>query len=155
MIFLFVDTVSFAIPRRLHAHHDRGYPLPSRTVTCRRQGNLQPRSIADNSPRMAAFLFCARSRNGSSISAMLSARVPDARDQSRVIHTHADMVRARVFAIASGYEDCDDLDALRADPAFKMACGCLRQVKTSCPSRHCRVLKTRRPGVRLLAWRSG
>src|SRR5271167_3656205 len=57
------------------------------------------------------------------ISAMLTACVPDARDQSRVIHTHADMVRARVFAIASGYEDCDDLDALRADPAFKMACG--------------------------------
>ena len=26
-------------------------------------------------------------------------------------------------AIASGYEDCDDLDALRIDPAFKMACG--------------------------------
>ena len=49
--------------------------------------------------------------------------MPDARDQSRVIHTHADMIRARVFAIASGYEDCDDLDALRIDPAFKMACG--------------------------------
>ena len=57
------------------------------------------------------------------IAAMLSARVPDARDPSRVIHTHADMIRARVFAIASGYEDCDDLDALRIDPAFKMACG--------------------------------
>jgi len=57
------------------------------------------------------------------IAAMLSACVPDARDPSRVIHTHADMIRARVFAIASGYEDCDDLDALRIDPAFKMACG--------------------------------
>ena len=57
------------------------------------------------------------------ISAMLSACVPDARDQSRVIHTHADMARARVFAIASGYEDCDDLDALRIDPVLKMACG--------------------------------
>ena len=57
------------------------------------------------------------------IAAMLSACVPDARDPSRVIHTHTDMIRARVFAIASGYEDCDDLDALRIDPAFKMACG--------------------------------
>jgi hypothetical protein len=28
-----------------------------------------------------------------------------------------------VFAIASGYGDCDDLDALRIDPVFKMACG--------------------------------
>ena len=65
------------------------------------------------------------------------------------------MIRARVFAIASGYEDCDDLDALRIDPAFKMACGRRPgRVKTSCPSQHCRVLKTRRPGALLHAWRS-
>src|SRR5262249_28867386 len=31
--------------------------------------------------------------------------------------------RARMFAIASGHEDCDDLDVLRSDPALKMACG--------------------------------
>ena len=29
----------------------------------------------------------------------------------------------RILAIACGYEDADDLDALRADPAFKLACG--------------------------------
>lgn len=57
------------------------------------------------------------------IATMLSRHVPDARDPSRVVHTHADMIRARMFAIASGYEDCDDLDSLRIDPAFKMACG--------------------------------
>ena len=33
------------------------------------------------------------------------------------------MIRARMFAIACGYEDCDDLDVLRFDPAFKLACG--------------------------------
>src|SRR5256712_6699257 len=33
------------------------------------------------------------------------------------------MTRARMFAIASGHEDCDDLDVLRSDPALKMACG--------------------------------
>ena len=26
-----------------------------------------------------------------------------------------------MFAIACGYEDCDDLDVLRFDPAFKLA----------------------------------
>ena len=57
------------------------------------------------------------------IATMLSRHVPDARDPSRIVHTHADMIRARMFAIASGYEDCDDLDSLRIDPAFKMACG--------------------------------
>ena len=33
------------------------------------------------------------------------------------------MIGARLFAIACGYEDCDDLDVLRVDPAFKLACG--------------------------------
>src|SRR6185436_11326074 len=33
------------------------------------------------------------------------------------------MIRARILAIACGYADADDLDHLRADPAFKLACG--------------------------------
>ena len=48
---------------------------------------------------------------------------PDQRDPTRITHTLADMIRARVFAIACGYEDADDLDFLRTDPAFKLACG--------------------------------
>jgi hypothetical protein len=28
-----------------------------------------------------------------------------------------------MFAICCGYEDADDLDHLRSDPAFKLACG--------------------------------
>lgn len=48
---------------------------------------------------------------------------PDHRDPQRVTHTLADMIRARIFAIACGYEDCNDLDILRKDPAFKLACG--------------------------------
>lgn len=48
---------------------------------------------------------------------------PDRRDPSRITHTLADMIRARTFAIACGYEDADDLDCLRTDPAFKLACG--------------------------------
>ena len=35
----------------------------------------------------------------------------------------ADMIRARIHAIACGYEEADDLDFLRTDPAFKLACG--------------------------------
>jgi hypothetical protein len=33
------------------------------------------------------------------------------------------MVRARVFAIGCRYPDAEDLDALRRDPAFELACG--------------------------------
>lgn len=35
----------------------------------------------------------------------------------------ADILRERVFAIACGYPDGNDLDVLRKDPAFKMARG--------------------------------
>ena len=58
---------------------------------------------------------------------LLAGRVTDARDPASTTHTYADMMRARMFAIACGYEDCDDLDALRFDPAFKLACGRLAE----------------------------
>jgi hypothetical protein len=48
---------------------------------------------------------------------------PDRRDPARITHSLADMIRARIFAICCGYEDADDLDRLRTDPAFKLACG--------------------------------
>src|SRR5260370_16562118 len=40
-----------------------------------------------------------------------------------MVDTMADMIRAGIFAICCGYEDADDLDVLRSDPAFKLACG--------------------------------
>ena len=49
--------------------------------------------------------------------------LPDRRDPTRVVHSLVDMFRARMFAICCGYEDADDLDHLRSDPAFKLACG--------------------------------
>jgi hypothetical protein len=33
------------------------------------------------------------------------------------------MAMARMVMIAAGYEDCDDVDALRSDPALKIAVG--------------------------------
>jgi Transposase DDE domain group 1 len=53
----------------------------------------------------------------------LAALMPDHRDPAQITHTMADILRARVFAIACGYPDADDLDFLRKDPAFKLACG--------------------------------
>ncbi|MEM8628323.1 MAG: IS1380 family transposase, partial [Pseudomonadota bacterium] len=47
----------------------------------------------------------------------------DARAPARIQHTYAEMVTAHMIAIACGYEDCDDLDALKSDPALKIACG--------------------------------
>jgi hypothetical protein len=53
----------------------------------------------------------------------LAAVIPDHRDPALTTHTVADILRARVFAIACGYPDANDLDQLRHDPAFKLACG--------------------------------
>ena len=44
-------------------------------------------------------------------------------DALLVTHSVADILRARMLAIACGYEDADDLDHLRTDPGFKLACG--------------------------------
>lgn len=53
----------------------------------------------------------------------LAAVIADGRDPARVIHRLPDILRARILAIACGWEDADDLDTLRFDPAFKLACG--------------------------------
>jgi len=52
----------------------------------------------------------------------LAAIIPDHRVPAQITHTMSDILRARVFAIACGYPDADDLDDLRKDPAFKLAC---------------------------------
>jgi hypothetical protein len=57
------------------------------------------------------------------IAATLAAEITDRRDRTRVVHALADILRARILAIACGYEDADDLDHLRSDPALKLACG--------------------------------
>jgi hypothetical protein len=53
----------------------------------------------------------------------LARLIPDARDPAQITHSMADILRERIFAIACGYPDGNDLDDLRHDPAFKMACG--------------------------------
>ncbi len=55
---------------------------------------------------------------------LLASCVTDERDPASTTHTYADMIRARMFAIARGYEDGD---VLRFDPAFKLACGRLAE----------------------------
>lgn len=47
--------------------------------------------------------------------------IVDRRDPARVVHSQADIIRARMLAIACGYEDANDLDYLRHDPGFKLA----------------------------------
>jgi hypothetical protein len=57
------------------------------------------------------------------IAERLAALIADPRNPLLVTHRVADILRARILAIACGYEDADDLDLLRADPGFKLARG--------------------------------
>jgi hypothetical protein len=57
------------------------------------------------------------------IAERLARCIEDPRAPERVEHGLAEMIRFRALLIAAGYEDANDCDALRADPAFKMAVG--------------------------------
>src|SRR5208337_2498748 len=57
----------------------------------------------------------------------LARLIEDPRNPAYVTHSVSDILRARILAIACGYEDGDDLDILRTDPGFKLACGKLPQ----------------------------
>ena len=57
------------------------------------------------------------------IAERLAALIADRRDPNLVTHASPTILRARMLAIACGYEDGNDLDRLRGDPAFKLACG--------------------------------
>lgn len=48
--------------------------------------------------------------------------IRDRRHPSYIAHSIEDLLKQRVFQIASGYEDGNDCDWLRNDPAMKIAC---------------------------------
>ncbi len=56
------------------------------------------------------------------IANVVAGPLPDTRNPLLITHTYSAMVTARMMCIAAGYEDGDDLDALRHDPALLIAC---------------------------------
>ena len=57
------------------------------------------------------------------ITAPLGDRLDDPRRASHLRHTYVDLMRQRVYPMASGYEDCNDANHLRIDPALRLALG--------------------------------
>lgn len=49
--------------------------------------------------------------------------IPDPRDPLYTAHPQAEILTSRIFGIAAGYEDGNDHDQLRHDPAFQVAAG--------------------------------
>jgi hypothetical protein len=69
------------------------------------------------------ILLLAEIERSLGIAERLARCIADPRAPERVQHGLAEMIRFRALLIAAGYEDGNDCDALRADPAFKMAVG--------------------------------
>ena len=61
------------------------------------------------------------------IAERLARCIEDPRDPAAVQHGLAEMIRFRALLIAAGYPDGNDCDALRDDPAFKLAVGRLAE----------------------------
>ena len=57
------------------------------------------------------------------VCARLAGAMSDRRDPARIRHGMVELISVRVLAIACGYQDGNDLDWLRHDPALKMAVG--------------------------------
>ena len=71
----------------------------------------------------AGWLLVALADRKIGLTDALAQGVVDARDPAKVEHPVEDMLKERIYAIISGYQDCNDLDFLRSDPALKEACG--------------------------------
>jgi hypothetical protein len=71
----------------------------------------------------AGVLVLAELERRLGIAERLVSCIEDPRAPGQVRHTLLDIIRFRVLLIAAGYPDANDCDALRSDPAFKMALG--------------------------------
>ena len=55
------------------------------------------------------------------LAAVIADPLPDTRNQLLVVHSYRAMVTARMMAIAAGYEDADDLDAISNAGSWRKA----------------------------------
>jgi len=58
-----------------------------------------------------------------SVTAPLAEDLEDTRSISHTRHTYVDLIRQRVYQMAAEYEDCNDANYLRIDPAVRLALG--------------------------------
>src|SRR5207253_5935810 len=71
----------------------------------------------------AGILLLAAIEQRLGIADQLANCIEDRRAPERVRHGLSEMIRYRALLIAAGYPDGTDCDALKSDPAFKMAVG--------------------------------
>jgi hypothetical protein len=75
----------------------------------------------------AGLLLLAEADRKFGITEAVASTMEDRRQQAKVEHPVAEMARTRIYGVALGYSDCNEMDTLRHDPAFKVSCGALPQ----------------------------
>jgi Transposase DDE domain group 1 len=71
----------------------------------------------------AGLLFIAQADERLGLTDKMARALGDCRQTSKVRFDLATLLKERIYAIAAGYEDCNDLDTLKDDPGLRVACG--------------------------------
>jgi len=90
-------------------------PVQSKSLTAARDGG----NLTSN----GGVVVLREAANQLGLAEVIAGPLHDTRNRALVTHSLGDMVTARCMAIAAGYEDGNDLDDLRHDPALKIALG--------------------------------
>lgn len=71
----------------------------------------------------SGLLLVRQADNALGLMVGMAGRIVDRRDSRYTDHTLETLLRQRTYQIVAGYEDCNDADVVRRDPALKAACG--------------------------------
>jgi hypothetical protein len=100
--------------------HDATPLLPGLSLVARK--SLTVARDAGNLTTDGGLIVLCEAARQVDLAAVIADPLPDRRNPLPVTQSYRAMVTARMMAIAAGYEDADDLDALRQDPALLIAC---------------------------------
>ena len=71
----------------------------------------------------AGLLFIAQADERLGLTDKMARMLGERRQTGKIRFDLATLLKERIYAIAAGYEDCNDLDSLKDDPALRIACG--------------------------------
>ena len=71
----------------------------------------------------SGLLLVRQADNVLGLTSGMTACIVERRDSRYIDHTLETLLRQRTYQVVAGYEDCNDADVVRRDPALKAACG--------------------------------
>jgi hypothetical protein len=70
----------------------------------------------------AGLLLIRQADNRLHLTEAIAGIIEDRRDSRYAAHSMVELLRQRIYQVVAGYEDCNDANLLRNDPALKAAC---------------------------------